>query len=228
MHSYIYTCICTCIQVSAHLYDVSVAGFYLHPFFPTHDNFGCTQTTYALRAATLYMHTYTYTCMCTCIHVYAHLYGVSVAGFHLRSFLPILHATMASRHFYGVAPREKTTPLCWRIPKHPSSATIPSRWTEYFLRFPRCPPISVSVVVVVVVVVDDELGKFRAGNENQTRIVGGVGPFASHAARSRSLCSRWLETKLVKLHPHVETWTFQRVYKVPSERARTLRISRFS
>lgn len=33
-----------------------------------------------------------------------------------------------------------------------------------------------------------------------------------------SLCARWLETKLVKQHPHVETWTFQHVYKVPLAR----------
>lgn len=33
-----------------------------------------------------------------------------------------------------------------------------------------------------------------------------------------SLCAQWLETKLVKQHPHVETWTFQRIYKVPLAR----------
>lgn len=67
----------------------------------------------------------------------------------------------------------------------------------------------------------DTVRKFRTRNENQTRIAADLvrtRDLVSFLRARVSLCARWLETKLVKLHPHVETWTFQRVYKVPLAR----------
>lgn len=96
-----------------------------------------------------------------------------------------------------------------------SSAAIFSRWIEYFLRFLPRPRVSV-------------VGKFLIRG---TRIKqeSSYGPLARAFFLSRSRISVYvqrLETKLVKLHPHVETWTFQPVYKVPL--ARPYRANRVS
>lgn len=134
---------------------------------------------------------------------------------------PVSSADVGFSPLPQFASREKTMAPCEMLPPPPlpppSSTAISSRWIEYFLRFLRRPRVSV---------VDlrrrrrHESSSYeeRESNKNHCgcRFVG-----ARVLSLSRcvlSLCAQWLETKLVKLHPHVETWTFQPVYKVPLAR----------
>lgn len=90
------------------------------------------------------------------------------------------------------------------------SAAIPSRWIEHFLRFLRRSRVPVADRRVTMATIR----KFRTRNENQTRIVRGSVRTRDPSSFARSCVFVWLETKLVKQYPHVETRTFQRVYKV--------------
>lgn len=90
------------------------------------------------------------------------------------------------------------------------SAVISSRWIEHFLRFlrfPRVPVVDRRWATTATV------RKFRTRNENQTRIVADsfARAISCRSLARVSLCAQRLETKLVKQHPHVETWTFQRL-----------------
>lgn len=150
-------------------------------------------------------------------YVYAHVSAVPPLRDLVVTFSHVCPPSTASPRFHGLRPEGKLPSV--RNLRNAPSAAIPSRWIEHFLRFlrlSRVPVVDRQRVTMATV------RKFRTRNENQTRIVGSADPFArAIPARSLarvSLCVRWLETKLVKQHPHVETWTFQRVYKVPLAR----------
>lgn len=134
---------------------------------------------------------------------------------------------MASRHFHGFALRGENYPshevLRILLPSTPSSAAIPSRdgsstFSGFFVLFLEYPSSTASGDGTKVSREERRIKQDRRGCRSSVGRT--VGWLVDANARSRSrayvcVCARRLGTKLVKLHPHVETWTFHRVYKVP-------------
>lgn len=127
-----------------------------------------------------------------------------IVSFFLRLFSYLCVADSASRQLYGTVSREKTT--------HRTKSS------EHFSTIPSPLPGESNISSGFFVAFNDDNETFVRGMRIKQESSGGcrsVGKQTRAAPFARLCVHSGLRPKLVKLHPHVETWTFQRVYKVP-------------